>query len=91
MPRCYRRRPHSGTIVLLAYALWRGGQAARALEVVRRGEAAGFLTADLKLLEALALGSLGRAAEAGDALAAARRLNPRIDSAGQQFVAFGRD
>jgi hypothetical protein len=74
-----------------AYALWRNGEAARALEVVSKGEAQGFLTAEMKLVEAIALGSLGRAAEAGEALAEARRLNPHIDSERQQFVAFGRD
>jgi hypothetical protein len=53
--------------------------------------ARGFLTADIELVEALALGSLGRAREAGEAMAAARRLNPRIDSPQQQYVVFGRD
>ena len=38
-----------------------------------------------------ALGALGRSAEAGEALAAARRINPRIDSFGQRFVAFAQD
>jgi tetratricopeptide (TPR) repeat protein len=87
----YRLRPYAGTIVHYAYALWRNGEAARALEVVSKGEARGFLTAEMKLVEAIALGSLGRAAEAGEALAEARRLNPHIDSERQQFVAFGRD
>jgi len=87
----YRRRPHPGTIVHSAYALWRNGEAERALAVIRAGEAKGFLTADMKLVEALALGALGRASEAGEALAEARRLNPHIDSLRQQFVAFGRD
>jgi len=87
----YARRPYSGTIVHYAYALWRSGEPARALAVVRHGEARGFVTAEMKLVEAVSLGSLGRAAEAGTALAAARRLNPRIDSQRQQFVAFGRD
>jgi len=87
----YRRRPHPTTIVHYALALWRTGAPERALEVVRKGEAAGFLTADMKLAEAVSLGALGRAAEAGDALAAARRLNPRIDSFSQQFVAFAQD
>jgi hypothetical protein len=73
------------------YVLWRGGDPARALAVVRRGQAHGFLTADMKLIEAFALGSIGRAAEAGEVLAEARRLNPRIDSARQQYVVFGRD
>jgi hypothetical protein len=45
----------------------------------------------MKLIEAVSLSSLGRAAEAGKAMAEARRLNPRIDSRRQQFVAFGRD
>jgi len=87
----YRRRPHAATITHYAFALWRNGEAERALEVVRTGEEAGFLTADMKLAEAVALGSLGRAGEAGQAMAAARRLNPRIDSPGQQFVAFAQD
>lgn len=87
----YQRRPYAGTIVHYGYALWRNGAAARALEVVRKGEAQGALTAELKLVEAAALGSLGRAAEAGEALAEARRLNPQIDSERQQFVVFGRD
>jgi hypothetical protein len=87
----YRRRPHPATIVHYAYALWRNGESERALAVIRAGEANGFRTADMKLAEALALGSLGRASEAGEALAQARRLNPRIDSFRQQFVIFGRD
>jgi len=87
----YRHRPYAGTIVHYGYALWRNGEAARALEVVRQAEAQGFAGAEIKLVQALALGSLGRAAEAGEALAAARRLNPHIDSEAQQFVAFGRD
>jgi len=85
------RRPHPATIVHYAYALWRGGEPERALAIVRAGEAKGFLTADMKLVEAVALGALGRASEAGQAVAEARRLNPRIDSFRQQFVAFGRD
>lgn len=87
----YLRRPDSGTIAHYGYTLWRNGEHSQALELVLGGEATGFLTADLKLIEALALGSLGRAAEAGAALAEARRLNPRIDSVRQQFVTFGRD
>ncbi|HEY6815305.1 MAG TPA: hypothetical protein VI168_07185 [Croceibacterium sp.] len=87
----YRRRPYPPAIVHYGFALWRTGEFARALEIVRKGEAAGFLTADMKLIEAVSLGSLGRAAEAGEAIAAARRLNPRIDSERQRFVAFGRD
>jgi hypothetical protein len=87
----YRRRPHPAAIVHYAYALWRSGEPERALAVVRAGEAKGFLTADMKLAEGLALGALGRAPEAGEAMAQARRLNPRIDSFRQQFVAFGRD
>lgn len=87
----YERRPYPGTIVHYAYALWRSGDAARALEVVRSGESGGFVTAEMKLAEALALSSLGRAAEAGDVLGEARRINPRIDSSAQQYVAFGRD
>lgn len=87
----YRRRPHPAMIVHYAFALWRNGDPDRALEVVRMGEAKGFLTAEMKLAEAVALGALGRASEAGQAMAEARRLNPRIDSFRQQFVAFGRD
>jgi hypothetical protein len=87
----HRRRSHAPTLAHYAFALWRTGDAARALEVVSAGEERGFLTADMKLAEALALGSLGRAAQAGEALAEARRLNPRIDSAAQQYVVFGRD
>ena len=87
----YRRRPHPATIIHYAFALWRNGQPRRALEVVREAEDKGFLTADLKLVEAIALGALGRASEAGEAMAEARRLNPRIDSARQQFVAFTQD
>jgi len=87
----YRRRPFPPTIAHYGYALWRSGQPARALDVVRRGEAQGFRTADMALIEALSLGALGRAAEAGEAIADARRLNPRIDSQAQQFVVFGRD
>lgn len=87
----YRRRPHPATVVHYAYALWRKGEAERALAVIRAVEAKGFQSADMKLTEALALGSLGRASEAGEALAQARRLNPRIDSFRQQFVVFGRD
>ena len=87
----YRRRPYPGTIVHYAYALWRADQPDRALEVVRKGEADGFLTAEMKFIEAVSLGSLGRASEAAEALSAARRLNPRIDSQRQQYVTFGRD
>jgi len=87
----YRRRPFPGTIVHYGYALWRIGDPARALDVVRRGEAQGFMTADMKFLEAISLASLGRAAEAGEAITEARRRNPRIDSQRQQFVTFGRD
>ena len=87
----YRRRPYPATIVHYAYALWQGGEPERALTVVRAGESKGFLTADMKLAEAVALGALGRASEAGRAMAEARRLNPRIDSFRQQFVAFGAD
>ena len=83
--------PYPGTIEHYAYALWRRRDPTRALEVVRSGEANGFLTAEMKLVEALALGSLGRAAEAREVMAAARKLNPRIDSTAQQFVVFGRD
>jgi hypothetical protein len=87
----YRVRPHPTTIVHYALALWRTGDPERALDVVHKGEAGGFLTADMKLAEAVSLGALGRAAEAGEALAAARRLNPRIDSFSQQFVAFAQE
>jgi tetratricopeptide (TPR) repeat protein len=87
----YGRRPYPGTVVHYAYALWRSGEPARALEVVRRAESGGFMTAEIKLVEALALSSLGRATKAGAALGEARRRNPRIDSLDQQFVAFGRD
>ena len=72
-------------------ALWRNGEPDRALEVVRAGERSGFLTADMKLAEGLAFGALGRAAEAGKALAEARRLNPRIDSFRQRFVVFAQE
>lgn len=87
----YRRRPHPATIVHYAFALWRNDDAQRALEVVEAGERQGFLTADMALAKAVAFGALGRAAEAGEAMAAARRLNPRIDSMRQQFVAFAQD
>jgi hypothetical protein len=87
----YGRRPYPPVAAHYAYALWRTGKASRSLEVVQSAERNGFATADLKLVEAVALGSLGRAAEAGEALAAARRINPRIDSEPQRFVAFGRD
>ena len=48
-------------------------QPARALEVVREAERQGFLTADLKLAEAIALAALGRADRGRQALAEARR------------------
>lgn len=89
--RDYRRRPHPATTVHYALALQRNGQPGRALAVVRGGEAQGFLTADMKLAEATALGALGRAAEGGQVLAEARRLNPRIDSFRQQFVTFAQN
>jgi hypothetical protein len=87
----YLLRPDAGAIAHYGYILWRNGEADRALGVARAGLSRGFLTADVKLIEALALGSLGRAGEAGETLAEARELNPRIDSASQQYVAFGRD
>jgi len=87
----YRRRPFATTIAHYAFALWRNEQPERAVAVVRHGEAAGFLTADMKLTEALALSGLGRADEADAALTEARRLNPRIDDPRAQFVAFQQD
>ena len=87
----YRRRPHPATIVHYALALWRNGNPARALEVVRWGEDQGFMTAEMKLAEATALAAQGKAAEAAQVMAEARRLNPQIDSFRQQFVAFAQD
>ncbi|MEO6388982.1 MAG: hypothetical protein ABIT16_05870 [Croceibacterium sp.] len=87
----YRRRPFPSAIVHYAFALWRNGDAARSLEVVQAGEAQGFLTADMKLAEAVAQGALGNSPEAGQALLAARRLNPHVDDAAQAFVSFQQD
>jgi tetratricopeptide (TPR) repeat protein len=84
----YQRRPYPGAIAHYAYALWRNGDSARALAIVRKGEAAGFSTADMKLDEAVSLAALGRASEAGKTLQEARRLNPMIDDFRQQFVVF---
>ena len=81
----------AGVVAHYSYIHWRSGEAGSALAGVRASLSRGWLTADLKLAEALALGSLGRASEAGEAMAEARRLNPRIDSFRQQFVMFGRD
>ena len=41
--------------------------------------------------EATALAAQGKAAEAAQVMAEARRLNPQIDSFRQQFVAFAQD
>jgi tetratricopeptide (TPR) repeat protein len=87
----YRRRPYPASIAHYAFALWRNGQPAQALAIVRKGEAQGFLTADMKLAEAVSLAALGRADEAADALQRARAINPRIDDFRQQFVAFTQD
>ncbi len=81
----------AGVMAHYGYIHWRSGRSDRALAGVRASLSRGWLTADLKLVEALALGSLGRAAEAGEAMAEARRLNPRIDSTAQEYVVFGRD
>jgi tetratricopeptide (TPR) repeat protein len=87
----YRRRPYPASIAHYAFALWRNGHPAQALAVVRQGEAHGFLTADMKLAEAVSLAALGRADDAGETLQTARRLNPRIDDFRQQFVVFTQD
>ena len=88
----YRRRPYPATIVHYAYALWRTGDAARALEVVRRGEARGLPDRRHEAgRSARARLARPRRPKRGEALAEARRLNPRIDSPRQQFVVFGRD
>jgi tetratricopeptide (TPR) repeat protein len=87
----HRRRPFAATISHYAFALWRNDEPARALAFLRQGEAGGFLTADMKLTEALALSALGRGPEADAALAEARRLNPRVDDPRAQFIAFQQD
>ena len=87
----YRRRPFATTVAHYAFALWRNDEAEQAIAAVRQAEAQGFLTPDMKLTEALALSSLGRAAEADTALDQARRLNPRVDDPRAQFVAFQQD
>jgi hypothetical protein len=81
----------AGVVAHYGYIHWRNGEADHALAAVQERLSRGLLTADMKLVEALALGSLGRASEAGEAMTEARRLNPRIDGFRQQFVVFGRD
>ena len=58
---------------------------------MRKGEAAGFRTANMKLAEAVSLAALGRAGDAGETLQEARRLNPSIDDFRQQFVLFAQE
>lgn len=87
----YGRRPFATTISHYAFALWRNDQPAQALVILHRGEVEGYLTADMKLIEALALSALGRASEADAALAESRRLNRRVDDPRAQFVAFQQD
>jgi hypothetical protein len=87
----YRRRPFPASIAHYAFALWRNGEPARALAIVREGEARGFRTADMEIAEAVSLAALGKADDAAETLEEARRLNPRIDDFRQQFVAFTQD
>lgn len=87
----FAARPHAHVIAHLCFALLRNGQADRALEVSRDALDKGWLTAELKLAEAQALGALGRADEAGKAIAAAREINPKIADLRQPFLAFSGD
>jgi hypothetical protein len=87
----YRRRPFAAAIGHYAFALWRNDDPRRALAVLREGEARGFVTADMKMTEALALSALGRTSEADEALAETRRLNPRAADPHAQFIAFQQD
>lgn len=67
------------------------GQPARIVEVVERGERAGFRSATLLLAKSHALAELGREGEAAQARAEALALNPRIEHPRQAFVHFRQD
>lgn len=84
----FARRPFPATAVHYAYALLADNRPADSLAVVRKTLERGFLTADLKLMEARTLASLGRAGEAAAALAEARVINPRIDHPRQALIRF---
>lgn len=87
----YRRRPYLQPMTDYVFVLGQAGQTERIVEVIERGERAGFRSATLLLAKAEALAQIGRSQEALRARSAALRLNPRIEHPRQAFVHFRLD
>ena len=87
----YARRPFLPVITDFVMVLDKAREWERIVEVVRRGELAGYRSPTLKLAESHALARLRRANDAARARAAALRMNPRIEDPGQAFIHFRQD
>lgn len=87
----YRQRPYLQPMTDYVFVLDQAGQHARIVEVVERGERAGFRSATLLLAKSHALSELGRDGEAAEARAAALAINPRVEHPRQAFVHFRQD
>jgi tetratricopeptide (TPR) repeat protein len=84
----YARRPFLPVITDYVFVLEKAQKWGRIVEIVRRGELAGYRSATLRLAESKALANLGRADDAARMRAAALRMNPRIEDKRQAFVHF---
>ncbi|WP_188643492.1 hypothetical protein [Tsuneonella deserti] len=87
----YARRPFLPVMTDYVFVLGKAEQWGRIVEVVRRGELAGYRSATLKLAAAHALAQLGRPGDAARMRAAGLRMNPRVEDPRQAFVHFRQD
>lgn len=87
----YAQRPYLPVITGYAIVLDQAGRQGDVLDVVRRGEAAGFRSPTLLMFKAGALEALGRGREARDARRAALAMNPKIEHPNQAYVHFRQD
>ena len=87
----YRRRPYLQPMTDYAFVLQIAKRPQQIVEIVDRGEQAGFRSASLLLAKAQAFDSLGRPHEAVRARREALSINPRVEHPRQAFVHFRQD
>lgn len=87
----YARRPNLPVITGYAIVLDQAGRHREVLEVVERGEAAGFRSPTLLMFRSAALKALGRGREAEEARREALAMNPKIEHPNQAYVHFRHD
>jgi predicted Zn-dependent protease len=85
----YAARPYGVAAVALAGALVANGRPAEALQVLRRAQSGGYVSADLFAVAAQAHELTGDAAAAETARKAARRLNPHALDRDTALIWFG--